>query len=357
MAQSFPVHIAPTLDEADQRLDQFLASRLDVSRARVQELIAAGTILVNNAPAKASLKLRGGERITILGPAARPPLRAIAEEIPIDIVYEDGDLAIINKPAGMMVHAGAGATDDQRNRGTLVNALLHHFGSLSAVGGEMRPGIVHRLDKETSGLIVVAKNDEAHRKLAAQFARREVKKTYAALVHGWLKKDHGTIAASISRDRVRRTRMTTRLAGGREAISHYRAVRRLDTPYGKFTLIEVKIDTGRTHQIRVHLASLGHPVVGDKLYGAPGEMQATSKSPPSREKRDKGGAPGTYAAISLPRNFLHAAELELAHPRSGEKIALKSPLPAELEQFLAVLERDTISIAPKSQQAERRGRM
>jgi len=256
-----------------------------------------------------------------------------------------------------MVHAGAGATDDQRNRGTLVNALLHHFGSLSAVGGEMRPGIVHRLDKETSGLIVVAKNDEAHRKLAAQFARREVSKTYVALVHGWLKKDHGTVAASISRDRVRRTRMTTRLAGGREAISHYRAVRRLDTAYGKFTLIEVKIDTGRTHQIRVHMASLGHPVVGDKLYGAPGEMQGTSTSPPGREKRDEGGAPGTHAAISLPRNFLHAAELELAHPRSGEKIALKSPLPAELEQFLAVLEHNTISIAPKGQHAERRGRM
>ena len=346
MLEHFPIAISTAADDAGQRLDQFLTSRLDVSRARVQELIAAETILVNDAPAKASFKLRGGECITILGPAERPPLRAIAEEIPLDILYEDGDLAIINKPAGMMVHAGAGATDDQRNRGTLVNALLHHFGSLSAVGGEMRPGIVHRLDKETSGLIVVAKNDKAHRKLAAQFACREVSKTYVALVHGWLKKDHGTVAASISRDRVRRTRMTTRQPGGREAISHYRAVRPLDTSYGKFTLIEVKIDTGRTHQIRVHMASLGHPVVGDKLYGAPGEMRATSKSPP-----------GTYAAISLPRNFLHSAELELAHPRSGEKVALKSPLPAELEQFLAVLERDTISIAPKGQHDERRGRM
>jgi len=336
MAAVFPPQFATTSEDAGQRLDQFLASRLDVSRARVQELILTEKILLNDVPAKASLKLRGGERITILAPAARPPLRAIAEEIPLDIVYEDEDLAIINKPAGMMVHAGAGATDDQRNRGTLVNALLHHFATLSAVGGEMRPGIVHRLDKETSGLIVVAKNDEAHRKLAAQFARREVSKTYAALVHGWLKKDRGTISASISRDPVRRTRMTTRLAGGREAVSHYRAVRRLDTPYGKFSLIEVKIDTGRTHQIRVHMASLGHPVVGDKLYGAPAEV--------------KGRAKGTSVEpLSLPRNFLHAAELELAHPRTGEKIALNSPLPAALQEFLRLLERNPISVATKSE--------
>jgi 23S rRNA pseudouridine1911/1915/1917 synthase len=223
---AFPV--AP--DAAGQRLDQFLTAHLDVSRARVQQLISQEKVVVNDAPAKASLKLRGGETITILGSAERPPLRAIAENIPLDIVYEDDDLAIINKAAGMMVHAGAGATgpngEDQRNRGTLVNALLHHFATLSAVGGEMRPGIVHRLDKETSGLIMVAKNDEAHRKLAAQFAKREVKKTYIALVHGWPKKDRGTISASISRDRIRRIRMTTRGTGGRDAISHYSVVRR-----------------------------------------------------------------------------------------------------------------------------------
>jgi len=337
MPTPFPLQITTTSEDAGKRLDQFLTAKLgEVSRARVQELICGEQILVNDAPAKPSLKLRGGERITMQAPTARPPLRAIAEDIPLDILHEDDDLAIINKPAGMMVHAGAGATDDQRNRGTLVNALLHHFATLSAVGGEMRPGIVHRLDKETSGLIVVAKSDEAHRKLAAQFARREVKKTYVTLVHGWTKKDSGTISARISRDRVHRTRMTTRLAGGREAVSHYRALRRLDTPYGKFTLIEVKIDTGRTHQIRVHMASLGHPVVGDKLYGAPGEL--------------KGRAKGTSVdPISLPRNFLHAAELELAHPRTAEKIALKSPLPAELEEFLALLEHNASSVVTKDQ--------
>jgi 23S rRNA pseudouridine1911/1915/1917 synthase len=316
-------------DAAGQRLDQFLASHLEVSRARVQQLISEQNVLVNDEPAKASLKLRGHERISVQGSAERPPLRAIAEEIPLDIVYEDDDLAIINKPAGMMVHAGAGATEDQRNRGTLVNALLHHFATLSAVGGETRPGIVHRLDKETSGLIVVAKNDDAHRKLAAQFARREVKKTYIALVHGWPKKDHGTITASISRDRLRRIRMTTRGTGGRDAVSHYTVIRRLESSFGKFTLVEVKIDTGRTHQIRVHMASLGHAVVGDALYGAPREMRAR-----------RGRATDEGGAISLTRNFLHSARLELTHPRTGEKIAMKSPLPPELQAFLEMVERD-----------------
>jgi len=329
MAESLPTQFSITLDHAGQRLDQFLAGHLDISRARVQELIAEEKVLVNDFPAKASLKLRGDERITILGPAARLPLRAIAEEIPLEILYEDDDLAIINKPAGMMVHAGAGATDDVRNRGTLVNALLHHFATLSAVGGEMRPGIVHRLDKETSGLIVVAKNDESHRKLAGQFSRREVKKKYIALVHGWLKKESGTISGAISRDQVRRTRMTTRQAGGREAVSHYRVVRRIESPYGKFTLIEVKIDTGRTHQIRVHMSSLGHPVVGDTLYGAPRELK------PTRLR----GQLTTPPALSLPRNFLHSAELELDHPRTEQKLELDSPLPPDLHAFLAAIEK------------------
>jgi 23S rRNA pseudouridine1911/1915/1917 synthase len=248
-------------------------------------------------------------------------LRAISEDIPLDIVYEDDDLAVINKPAGMMVHAGAGATEDERNRGTLVNALLHRFRALSNVGGELRPGIVHRLDKETSGLIVVAKNDSAHRKLAAEFSGRRVKKTYIALVHGWPKKDRGTIASSINRDAVRRTRMTTRRSGGREAITHYEVQRRIESPYGKFALLELKIETGRTHQIRVHMSSLGHPVVGDTLYGAPREISIQTGTP-----------------ISLQRNFLHSAALQFAHPRTGEAMNLSIPLPEQLDGFLRSLE-------------------
>jgi 23S rRNA pseudouridine1911/1915/1917 synthase len=321
MSEPIPITITVPPEDAGARLDQFLARRIDrVSRARVQQLISDEKVSVDDAPAKPSLKLRGGQIVKILGETQRAPLKAIAEDIPLDVVYEDDDLAVINKPAGMMVHAGAGATDDARNRGTLVNALLHHLKKLSGAAGELRPGIVHRLDKETSGLIVVAKNDDAHRKLSAQFAAREVKKNYLALVHGWVKKDSGTIAESISRDRVRRTRMTTRLEGGRPAVTHYRVARRLDTKFGKFALLDVKIDTGRTHQIRVHCAAMGHPVVGDTVYGAP--RQARGKS----------------ASISLPRNFLHAAELQFRHPRTGETIALKSNLPQDLQEFLAKLE-------------------
>ncbi|SPE37198.1 Uncharacterized RNA pseudouridine synthase YlyB [Candidatus Sulfotelmatobacter sp. SbA7] len=315
--KDFPKTFFAAAEDVGKRLDQFLASQLaETSRARVQQLITEEKVLVNDAPAKASFRLRGGESIQVLGSATPPPLRAIAEDIPLDLVFEDEDLAVVNKAAGMTVHAGAGATEDQRNRGTLVNALLHHFGQLSTVGGELRPGIVHRLDKATSGLIVVAKNDEAHRRLAAQFARRNVKKTYLALVHGWVKADRGTISSSISRDRVRRTRMTTRRSGGREAITHYHVQERLASKFGKFTSLELRIDTGRTHQIRVHLASLRHPVVGDVLYGAPREIRTKD------------------AVISLPRNFLHAAELQFEHPRTNELMKFTRPLPVELEAFL-----------------------
>src|SRR6266481_7923063 len=207
----FPITLTSSPEAAGQRLDQYLATQLsevshaEVSRARVQQLIEKDEVLVNGTAAKASLRLKGNgeEQITVTGPPQAPPLRAIPEEIALDIVYEDDDLAIVNKPAGMMVHAGAGATEDARNRGTLVNALLHHFGALSAVGGELRPGIVHRLDKGTSGLIVIAKNDIAHRALSAEFAGRRVKKTYIALVHGWVNSDRGTINSSIQRDAIR----------------------------------------------------------------------------------------------------------------------------------------------------------
>ncbi|MGP0099108.1 MAG: RluA family pseudouridine synthase [Terriglobales bacterium] len=326
----FPLTLTASPEAAGQRLDQYLAAQLsEVSRARVQQLIANGEVLVNQAAAKASLRLKGDEQITVVGPPHPPPLRAMAEEISLDIVYEDADLAIVNKPAGMMVHAGAGATDDARNRGTLVNALLHHFGTLSAVGGELRPGIVHRLDRATSGLMVVAKNDESHRRLAKQFSGREVHKTYLALVHGWPKQDRGTIQSAISRHSQKRTRMTTRGFGGREAVTHYSVQRKIDAPYGKFALVELKIETGRTHQIRVHMASIGHPVVGDALYGAPAELRSQSN------KRRAAGMPATLA---LDRNFLHSATLELTHPRTKESLKFSRPLPAELEDLLASLE-------------------
>lgn len=325
-ADTYTFEVPP--EQAGRRLDQFLVGQLpEVSRARVQQLIGEGKVLVNEAAGKPSLKLKGGERIRVLGPPTARPLRAIAEEIPLDVVYEDDDLAVINKPAGMMVHAGAGASEDERNRGTLVNALLHRFAALSGVGGELRPGIVHRLDRATSGLIVVAKNDLAHRRLAEQFSGRQVRKQYIALVHGWVKQDSGTIRTAISRDRIRRTRMTTRRSGGREAVTHYKVAERLQTPWGKFSLLELKIDTGRTHQIRVHLASLGHPVAGDTLYGAPRELRG-------QEPENKGGQ---AEALSLPRNFLHAAAIEFDHPRRGERLAFSRPLPAELQDFLVRL--------------------
>jgi 23S rRNA pseudouridine1911/1915/1917 synthase len=323
-----PTTLAVPTDSVGQRLDQFLAAQLpDLSRARVQQLLREEKALVNGAAAKPSMKLRGGEQITLTG-GPPPPLRAIAEDIPLEIVYEDADLAVINKPAGMMVHAGAGATESERNRGTLVNALLHRFNKLSEVGGELRPGIVHRLDKETSGLIVIAKNDVAHRKLAQQFSRREIKKRYIALVHGWPAKDRGTINLPIGRDPVRRTRMTTQGSGGRTAVTHYEVRERIASIYGKLALLDVRIETGRTHQIRVHMASLRHPVVGDVLYGAPKELK------PSPVRRPPAVPQSSPRTLTLDRNFLHAAALEFQQPRAGDTLRLEADLPLELLTFL-----------------------
>jgi 23S rRNA pseudouridine1911/1915/1917 synthase len=337
--RNFPVTISVPPDAAGQRLDQFLTAHIsDISRARAQQLLAEQKALVNGSASKPSLRLRGGEQITILGDPEPPPLRAIAEDIPLDIIYEDDDLAVINKPAGMMVHVGAGATDSERNRGTLVNALLHRFAKLSDVGGALRPGIVHRLDKETSGLIIVAKNDLTHRKLGQQFSGREVKKRYVALVHGWPAKDRGTVNAEISRDVVRRVRMTTRGSRGRAAITHYEVRERIDSPFGKFALVDVRIETGRTHQIRVHMSSIGHPVVGDSLYRAPKELcrptalRKASAKATSRTSQSEAGQ--TPSVLALNRNFLHAAAIEFTHPRSGEPLSFSAPLPAELTQFL-----------------------
>jgi 23S rRNA pseudouridine1911/1915/1917 synthase len=314
-------------EDSGRRLDQYLTAALGtVSRARVQELIELGKVLVQGRVARPSYKLRGDEEIAITGPAERPPIRAHAEDIPLQIVYEDDALAVINKPAGMTVHAGSG--NEEHNRGTLVNALLHHFSTLSSVTGELRPGIVHRLDKNTSGLILVAKSDEAHRKLAAQFAGREVKKKYLALVQGWPRRESGTIESKISRDRVQRKRMSARMETGRNAVSHYKLVKKIDSPYGKFALLEVWIETGRTHQIRVHLSSLGHPIVGDTLYGAARALKAT----PGKR------LPGMRQEISSPRNFLHAAEIEFVHPLSRESLKFSTALAPELQNFLQLLD-------------------
>jgi len=330
--------IEVSAEAAGQRLDQFLTAQLDgVSRSRVQLLMEQGDVLVNGEREKASMKLRGGEQISITGEPHPAPLKATAEDIPLDVVFEDADLAVINKPAGMMVHAGSGQNEDARSKGTLVNALLYRFKKLSSTGGELRPGIVHRLDKDTSGLIVVAKNDRAHATLGEMFSSRQIKKTYIALVQGNVERDRGTINAGVGRDPVRRTRMTAQPQdNARSAVTHYEVIRRLANRFGKFTLLRVRIETGRTHQIRVHMASIGHPVVGDTLYGGAGQLtdQVAAQAAQSKAARRK----AEPERLRLGRNFLHAAKLEFPHPKTGKVVQLEAPLPVELESFLVSLE-------------------
>jgi 23S rRNA pseudouridine1911/1915/1917 synthase len=284
--------------EAGKRLDHFLQEQLtQYSRSRIQSWIKEDRVLVDGTPAKSSLLLRGGEAIEV-SPADLPPLKATAEDLPIEILYQDAAVIAVNKPAGLTVHAGAGQHD-----GTLVNRLVHHFQGLSQLGGEERPGIVHRLDKDTSGVLLVARTDAAHRALAAQFSGRTVEKVYLALVNGRIKDDTGRITKPISRDPVRRVRMSARLATGREAVTEYRVRQRWE----KFTFLEVRIKTGRTHQIRVHMASLGHPVAGDRLYGAP----------------------------PADRLFLHAWKIGFTSPATGKMVTVEAPLPPELSVWLA----------------------
>lgn len=286
--------------EAGKRLDHFLQERLtQYSRSRIQSWIKEDRVRVDGAPAKSSMLLRGGESIEV-SPADLPPLKATAEDLPVEILYQDAAVIAVNKPAGLTVHAGAG-----RHDGTLVNRLVHHFKGLSQLGGDERPGIVHRIDKDTSGVLLVARTDAAHRALAAQFSGRTVEKVYLALVNGRVKDDTGRITKPISRDPVRRIRMTARLAAGREAITEYRVRQRWD----KFTFLEVRIKTGRTHQIRVHMASLGHPVAGDRLYGAP----------------------------PAGRLFLHAWKIAFTSPATSQTVTVEAPLPPELEGWLAGL--------------------
>ncbi|MCS7043487.1 MAG: RluA family pseudouridine synthase [Bryobacteraceae bacterium] len=290
-------------EEAGRRLDHFLAAKMpEHSRSRIQAWIEEGRVRVNGAVKKASWKLRAGETVEA-EPAAPPPLRAFPEEIPLEVLYEDEAVAAIHKPAGLVVHAGAG-----RASGTLVNALLARYGRLSEAGDPLRPGIVHRLDKGTSGVILVARTDAAHRSLAAQFAARTVEKVYLALVEGRVEPDRGVIDRPIERDPVRRTRMTARTGRGRAAHTEYRVLER----YSRHTLLEVRIRTGRTHQIRVHLASIGHPVAGDTLYGA--------------AARPSGLEP-------LGRPWLHAWRIGFFSPATGQRVVVEAPLPPELERW------------------------
>lgn len=290
--------------DAGTRLDHALHRRFPrVSRSRVQDWIRAGRVLVNGDTPRPSHIVRASDRVDV-DPADPAPLHASPESIPLTVLYDDADVVAIDKPAGMVVHSGAGV-----HSGTLVNALLHHFTSLSRAAGDLRPGIVHRLDRYTSGVLLVAKNDAAHQNLAHQFASRQVEKTYLALVHGNVKLDRGRIEKPITRDPRQRVRMTARLAHGRAAWSEYHVLGRFDG----FTFLEVRIGTGRTHQIRVHLSSIGHPVVGDRLYGAPAKL---------------GDAP------TLTRYFLHAHRIVFHQPATGAMVTVESPLPSDLQSWL-----------------------
>lgn len=318
-----------TVAESDtgQRVDRYLAAYLpELSRTRIQELIESGLVLVGGKAIKGARKLKPGEEV-IVEARDRLPMRAEPEAIPLEILHEDEDVIVVNKPSGMTVHAGAGNT-----HGTLVNALLGRGQALSTGSDLLRPGIVHRLDKETSGAILVAKNDFAHAKLAEAFQKRSVKKTYVALVEGALKEGNGRIDLAIGRDVRRRTRMAVRKekpgtarGSARAARTDWRKLAQVDGT----TLVEVRLHTGRTHQIRVHFSALKHPVVGDTLYGAADAIRIGAAS-------GHGGSRGRSEQKMPPlgRNFLHAASLGFAQPRTGEWIEVKAPLPEELKTFL-----------------------
>jgi 23S rRNA pseudouridine1911/1915/1917 synthase len=289
--------------DAGKRLDHFLQEKLpQFSRSRLQEWIKDGRVsIAGRACSKVSLSLKGGEQVDV-SPADPPPLKAEAEDLPVEVLYEDEDVVAVNKPAGIVVHAGAG-----NHAGTLVNRLVHRFQtSLSSVGGDQRPGIVHRLDKDTSGVLLVAKHDAAHRALAEQFSSRTTEKIYLALVHGSVQDDNGRISLKIQRDPARRIRMSTHADRGRTALTDYKVQQRFGTRY---TYLRVRIGTGRTHQIRVHLAAIGHPVVGDVLYGGSGKT-------------------------GLARFFLHAHRIKFDSPTTAKRITVEAPLPPELAEFL-----------------------
>lgn len=312
MTQTFTV----TPSDAKTRLDIFLLQRLpDLTRSRIKNLIEDGLVSLNDMPAKAGVKVKGGDEISITIPEPQP-VKAEPEKIPLDIIYEDKDVIVINKPPGLTVHPGTG-----RASGTLVNALLYHCKDLSGIGGVLRPGIVHRIDKDTSGVLVVAKNDKSHQFLAKQFKEHSIKRRYLAIVSGYVKKDEGTVDLPIGRHISERKKMSVRTRKGRRAVTHYRVLKRF--PF--HTLLEVTLETGRTHQIRVHLSAIHHPVIGDPVYG-------------------KGNIPSglSQKAIMLIKNLerqaLHAETLGIIHPETKEYLEFTVPLPKDMEAIIAALE-------------------
>ncbi len=305
-------------DVEAERLDSFVARSVGtLTRSTVQKLIEGGDVTVGGVPQKPSLKLRGGERITVSVP---PPVaaEAVAEDIPLEILYEDEDLVVLNKPAGMVVHPGAGTSS-----GTLVNALLGHCGDLSGIGGTVRPGIVHRIDKDTTGVLVVAKNDHAHNALAHQFKEHSIKRVYLALVFGSPKGDKGKIESAIGRHPVDRKRMSGKARRGKHAVTHWQVLGR----YAGITLVRLRLETGRTHQIRVHLSEAGHPLVGDKVYGGSGRIVGITD-------------PRLVALIrALDRQALHAKTLGFIHPTTGEYLEFDTELPEDMSRIINYLEK------------------
>ena len=296
-----PILLRASEESKNQTLDAFLASSLDgLTRSQATRLIESGEVAVNGRAVGKSYKLAGGEDIAVTLPEPEP-VEAVPQDIPLDVVYEDADVIVVNKPSGMVVHPAPGHPD-----GTLVNALLYHCaGTLSGIGGALRPGIVHRIDRDTSGLIIAAKNDAAHQYLSAQLADHTLARTYECIVVGALREDRGTVDAPIARHPTDRKRMAV-VAGGREAVTHWEVIAR----YPGYTHVRCRLETGRTHQIRVHMAYIGHPILGDTVYGA---------------KKEVAGLTG---------QCLHAVGLRFLHPRTHEVVELFCPLPEEFTRML-----------------------
>ena len=296
-----PIRLRASEESKNQRLDAFLASSLDgLTRSQATRLIESGEVAVNGRAVSKSYKLAGGEDVAVTLPEPEP-VEAVPQDIPLDVVYEDADVIVVNKPSGMVVHPAPGHPD-----GTLINALLYHCaGTLSGIGGALRPGIVHRIDRDTSGLIIAAKNDAAHQYLSAQLADHTLARTYECIVVGALREDRGTVDAPIARHPTGRKRMAV-VAGGREAVTHWEVIAR----YPGYTHVRCRLETGRTHQIRVHMAYIGHPILGDTVYGAKKEV------------------PG------LTGQCLHAVGLRFLHPRTHEVVELSCPLPEEFTRML-----------------------